>query len=47
MLLGGSPTYRVKSINSKKKYLNINLIDIIDLVAESLSYTPSICFLTL
>ncbi|KAI3853935.1 hypothetical protein MKX03_024161, partial [Papaver bracteatum] len=29
MLLGGSPTYGVKSIRSKKKYLNMNLIDII------------------
>nr|YP_009696628.1 Ycf2 [Kirengeshoma palmata]YP_009696645.1 Ycf2 [Kirengeshoma palmata]QEJ83392.1 Ycf2 [Kirengeshoma palmata]QEJ83393.1 Ycf2 [Kirengeshoma palmata] len=33
MLLGGGPTYGVKSIRSKKKYLNINLIDIIDLIS--------------
>nr|YP_009942888.1 hypothetical chloroplast RF2 [Pseudowintera colorata]YP_009942905.1 hypothetical chloroplast RF2 [Pseudowintera colorata]QOD40395.1 hypothetical chloroplast RF2 [Pseudowintera colorata]QOD40412.1 hypothetical chloroplast RF2 [Pseudowintera colorata] len=32
MLLGGGPAYGVKSIRSKKKYLNINLIDIIDLI---------------
>nr|WJZ10347.1 Ycf2 [Neocinnamomum caudatum] len=29
MLLGGGPAYGVKSIRSKKKYLNINLISII------------------
>ncbi|KAK8516976.1 hypothetical protein V6N12_032176 [Hibiscus sabdariffa] len=33
MLWGGGPTYGVKSIRSKKKYLNINLIDIIDLIS--------------
>ncbi|CAH1439065.1 unnamed protein product [Lactuca virosa] len=33
MLLGGGPAYRVKSIRSKKKYVNINLIDIIDLIS--------------
>nr|YP_009440717.1 hypothetical chloroplast RF21 [Aristolochia contorta]YP_009440734.1 hypothetical chloroplast RF21 [Aristolochia contorta]ATI10676.1 hypothetical chloroplast RF21 [Aristolochia contorta]ATI10693.1 hypothetical chloroplast RF21 [Aristolochia contorta]UAU41069.1 Ycf2 [Aristolochia contorta]UAU41086.1 Ycf2 [Aristolochia contorta] len=33
MLLGGGPVYGVKSIRSKKKYLNINLIDIIDLIS--------------
>ncbi|KAL7217163.1 hypothetical protein ACSBR1_028965 [Camellia fascicularis] len=33
MLLGGGPAYRVKSIHSKKKYLNINLINIIDLIS--------------
>nr|YP_009570739.1 hypothetical protein RF2 [Frankenia pulverulenta]YP_009570756.1 hypothetical protein RF2 [Frankenia pulverulenta]QBC67674.1 hypothetical protein RF2 [Frankenia pulverulenta]QBC67675.1 hypothetical protein RF2 [Frankenia pulverulenta] len=32
MLLGGGPAYGVKSIRSKKKDLNINLIDIIDLI---------------
>nr|UCS08845.1 hypothetical chloroplast RF21 [Peltoboykinia tellimoides]UCS08862.1 hypothetical chloroplast RF21 [Peltoboykinia tellimoides] len=32
-LLGGGPAYGVKSIRSKKKYLNINLIDIIDLIS--------------
>nr|QBC71247.1 hypothetical protein RF2 [Alluaudia procera]QBC71248.1 hypothetical protein RF2 [Alluaudia procera] len=33
MLLGGGPAYGVKSIRSKKKDLNINLIDIIDLIS--------------
>ena len=33
VLLGGGPAYGVKSIRSKKKYLNINLIDIIDLIS--------------
>nr|YP_009557586.1 hypothetical protein RF2 [Macarthuria keigheryi]QBC72345.1 hypothetical protein RF2 [Macarthuria keigheryi] len=33
MLFGGGPAYGVKSIRSKKKYLNINLIDIIDLIS--------------
>nr|QCT81923.1 Ycf2 [Protea caffra subsp. kilimandscharica]QCT81945.1 Ycf2 [Protea caffra subsp. kilimandscharica] len=33
MLLGGGPAYGVKSIRSKKKYLNINLINIIDLIS--------------
>nr|UEV85713.1 hypothetical protein RF2 [Eschscholzia californica]UEV85732.1 hypothetical chloroplast RF2 [Eschscholzia californica] len=33
MLLGGGPAYGVKSIRSKKKYLNINLLDIIDLIS--------------
>ena len=33
MLLGGGPAYGVKSIRSKKNYLNINLIDIIDLIS--------------
>nr|YP_010529660.1 hypothetical protein RF2 [Berberis pruinosa]YP_010529679.1 hypothetical protein RF2 [Berberis pruinosa]QYF07588.1 hypothetical chloroplast RF21 [Prinsepia utilis]QYF07605.1 hypothetical chloroplast RF21 [Prinsepia utilis]UXW91696.1 hypothetical protein RF2 [Berberis pruinosa]UXW91697.1 hypothetical protein RF2 [Berberis pruinosa] len=33
MLLGGGPAYGVKSIRSKKKYLNINLIDIIDFLS--------------
>ncbi|RZC56626.1 hypothetical protein C5167_015504 [Papaver somniferum] len=32
MLLGGGPTYGVKSIRSKKKHLNINLIDIISII---------------
>nr|YP_010484390.1 Ycf2 [Tamarix laxa]YP_010484406.1 Ycf2 [Tamarix laxa]UVW79610.1 Ycf2 [Tamarix laxa]UVW79611.1 Ycf2 [Tamarix laxa] len=32
VLLGGGPAYGVKSIRSKKKDLNINLIDIIDLI---------------
>lgn len=35
MLLGGGPAYGVKSIrsSSKNKYLNINLIDIVDLIS--------------
>ncbi|KAG4162170.1 hypothetical protein ERO13_D01G101865v2, partial [Gossypium hirsutum] len=33
MLWGGGPAYGVKSIRSKKKYLNINLIDIINLIS--------------
>jgi Plant protein of unknown function (DUF825)/ATPase family associated with various cellular activities (AAA) len=33
MLLGSGPAYGFKSIRSKKKYLNINLIDIIDLIS--------------
>ncbi|KAK9081579.1 hypothetical protein Sjap_026587 [Stephania japonica] len=32
MLFGGGPAYGVKSIRSKKKYLNINLIDIISII---------------
>nr|YP_010041334.1 Ycf2 [Alniphyllum fortunei]YP_010041356.1 Ycf2 [Alniphyllum fortunei]QPA36112.1 Ycf2 [Alniphyllum fortunei]QPA36134.1 Ycf2 [Alniphyllum fortunei]WIL98331.1 Ycf2 [Alniphyllum fortunei]WIL98351.1 Ycf2 [Alniphyllum fortunei] len=33
MLVGGGSAYGVKSIRSKKKYWNINLIDIIDLIS--------------
>uniref|UniRef100_UPI0030020F9A Ycf2 n=1 Tax=Potentilla canadensis TaxID=1076577 RepID=UPI0030020F9A len=33
MLWGGGPTYGVKSIRSKKKYLNLNIIDIIDFIS--------------
>nr|QHB79507.1 hypothetical protein RF2 [Ruppia sinensis]QHB79508.1 hypothetical protein RF2 [Ruppia sinensis] len=33
MLLGGGPAYGVKSMRSKKKDLNINLIDIVDLIS--------------
>nr|BDY11466.1 Ycf2 [Lysimachia monelli]BDY11481.1 Ycf2 [Lysimachia monelli] len=33
ILLGGGPPYGVNSIRSKKKYLNVNLIDIIDLIS--------------
>ena len=33
MLGGGGPTYGVKSIRSKNKYLNINLIDMIDFIS--------------
>ncbi|KAI3883343.1 hypothetical protein MKW92_039589, partial [Papaver armeniacum] len=37
MLLGGGPTYGVKSIRSKKKYLNINLIDIISIIPNPIN----------
>nr|YP_010240906.1 Ycf2 [Rubus longisepalus]YP_010240924.1 Ycf2 [Rubus longisepalus]QTG40314.1 Ycf2 [Rubus longisepalus]QTG40332.1 Ycf2 [Rubus longisepalus] len=33
MLWGGGPAYGVKSIRSKKKYLNINIIDIINFIS--------------
>ena len=32
MLWGGGPAYGVKSICSKKKYLNINLIDLMSII---------------
>nr|WGM71957.1 hypothetical protein RF2 [Wallichia oblongifolia]WGM71974.1 hypothetical protein RF2 [Wallichia oblongifolia]WGM72042.1 hypothetical protein RF2 [Wallichia oblongifolia]WGM72059.1 hypothetical protein RF2 [Wallichia oblongifolia] len=37
MLLGGGPTYGVKSIRSKKKYLNINLIDLISIIPNPIN----------
>nr|YP_010859329.1 hypothetical protein RF2 [Calamus tetradactylus]YP_010859346.1 hypothetical protein RF2 [Calamus tetradactylus]WGM73498.1 hypothetical protein RF2 [Calamus tetradactylus]WGM73515.1 hypothetical protein RF2 [Calamus tetradactylus] len=37
MLLGGSPAYGVKSIRSKKKYLNINLIDLISIIPNPIN----------
>ncbi|RZC79507.1 hypothetical protein C5167_003739 [Papaver somniferum] len=37
MLLGGGPTYGVKSILLKKKYLNINLIDIISIIPNPIN----------
>nr|YP_009729300.1 hypothetical chloroplast RF21 [Allium mairei]YP_009729318.1 hypothetical chloroplast RF21 [Allium mairei]QHQ72975.1 hypothetical chloroplast RF21 [Allium mairei]QHQ72993.1 hypothetical chloroplast RF21 [Allium mairei] len=37
MLLGGGPTYGVKSICSKKKYWNINLIDLISIISNSIN----------
>nr|YP_010179504.1 hypothetical chloroplast RF21 [Allium plurifoliatum]YP_010179522.1 hypothetical chloroplast RF21 [Allium plurifoliatum]QUV76121.1 hypothetical chloroplast RF21 [Allium plurifoliatum]QUV76139.1 hypothetical chloroplast RF21 [Allium plurifoliatum] len=37
MLLGGGPTYGVKSVCSKKKYLNINLIDLISIIPNSIN----------
>nr|YP_010426286.1 hypothetical protein RF2 [Thottea sumatrana]YP_010426303.1 hypothetical protein RF2 [Thottea sumatrana]USL48281.1 hypothetical protein RF2 [Thottea sumatrana]USL48298.1 hypothetical protein RF2 [Thottea sumatrana] len=37
VLLGGGPAYGVKSIRSKKKYLNMNLIDIIDLIPNPIN----------
>ncbi|GKC16065.1 hypothetical chloroplast RF21 [Tanacetum coccineum] len=43
MLLGGGP--RVKSIRSKKKILNINLIDIIDLISIISWRRAAACFL--
>ncbi|KAK9082285.1 hypothetical protein Syun_031743 [Stephania yunnanensis] len=42
MLFGGGPAYGVKSIRSKKKYLNINLIDIIDLIIHGLLEVESV-----
>nr|YP_010167864.1 Ycf2 [Allium cernuum]YP_010167881.1 Ycf2 [Allium cernuum]QRZ01056.1 Ycf2 [Allium cernuum]QRZ01073.1 Ycf2 [Allium cernuum] len=37
MLLGGGPTYGVKSICSKKKYLNRNLIDLINIIPNPIN----------
>nr|UUF92712.1 hypothetical protein RF2 [Allium hookeri var. muliense]UUF92713.1 hypothetical protein RF2 [Allium hookeri var. muliense] len=37
MLLGGGPTYGVKSICSKKKYLNRNLIDLISIIPNPIN----------
>nr|YP_009431090.1 hypothetical chloroplast RF21 [Aphyllanthes monspeliensis]YP_009431107.1 hypothetical chloroplast RF21 [Aphyllanthes monspeliensis]ASW26525.1 hypothetical chloroplast RF21 [Aphyllanthes monspeliensis]ASW26544.1 hypothetical chloroplast RF21 [Aphyllanthes monspeliensis] len=37
MLLGGGPAYGVKSICSKKKYLNINLIDLISIIPNPIN----------
>nr|QBG39714.1 hypothetical chloroplast RF21 [Pterocarya macroptera var. insignis]QJQ35822.1 hypothetical protein RF2 [Pterocarya stenoptera]QBG39715.1 hypothetical chloroplast RF21 [Pterocarya macroptera var. insignis]QJQ35841.1 hypothetical protein RF2 [Pterocarya stenoptera]WAJ61001.1 hypothetical protein RF2 [Pterocarya macroptera var. insignis] len=37
MLWGGSPAYGVKSIRSKKKYLNINLIDLISIIPNPIN----------
>ncbi|KAL8193758.1 hypothetical protein R6Q57_026450 [Mikania cordata] len=37
MLLGGDPAYGVKSIRSKKKYLNINLIDLISIIPNPIN----------
>nr|YP_009241790.1 hypothetical chloroplast RF21 [Tofieldia thibetica]YP_009241807.1 hypothetical chloroplast RF21 [Tofieldia thibetica]AMQ13365.1 hypothetical chloroplast RF21 [Tofieldia thibetica]AMQ13382.1 hypothetical chloroplast RF21 [Tofieldia thibetica] len=37
MLLGGGPDYGVKSIRSKKKYLNSNLIDIISIIPNPIN----------
>nr|YP_009247550.1 hypothetical chloroplast RF21 [Tahina spectabilis]AMW65517.1 hypothetical chloroplast RF21 [Tahina spectabilis] len=37
MLLGGGPAYGVKSIRSKKKYLNINLIDLISIIPNPIN----------
>ena len=34
MILGGGPAYGVKSIRSKKTYLNINLNDLISIIPE-------------
>nr|AYP31976.1 hypothetical chloroplast RF21 [Canna iridiflora] len=36
-LLGGGPAYGVKSIRSKKKYLNINLIDLISIIPNPIN----------
>ncbi|KAG2710933.1 hypothetical protein I3760_04G053100 [Carya illinoinensis] len=37
MLWGGSPAYGVKSIRFKKKYLNINLIDLISIIPNPIN----------
>nr|YP_010901220.1 Ycf2 protein [Crassula columella]YP_010901237.1 Ycf2 protein [Crassula columella]WIL06800.1 Ycf2 protein [Crassula columella]WIL06815.1 Ycf2 protein [Crassula columella] len=37
MLLGGDPAYGVKSIRSKKKYLNINLIDLVSIIPNPIN----------
>nr|YP_009571813.1 hypothetical protein RF2 [Rivina humilis]YP_009571830.1 hypothetical protein RF2 [Rivina humilis]QBC69764.1 hypothetical protein RF2 [Rivina humilis]QBC69765.1 hypothetical protein RF2 [Rivina humilis] len=37
MLLGGGPAYGAKSIRSKKKYLNINLIDLISIIPNPIN----------
>nr|UEE84023.1 Ycf2 [Paris guizhouensis]UEE84109.1 Ycf2 [Paris axialis]UEE85047.1 Ycf2 [Paris vaniotii]UEE85305.1 Ycf2 [Paris variabilis]UEE85907.1 Ycf2 [Paris lihengiana]WRK69070.1 hypothetical protein RF2 [Paris sp. SP-2023a] len=37
MLLVGGPAYGVKSIRSKKKYLNINLIDLISIIPNPIN----------
>nr|YP_009627453.1 Ycf2 [Tinospora cordifolia]QCC70900.1 Ycf2 [Tinospora cordifolia] len=37
MLFGGGPAYGVKSIRSKKKYFNINLIDIISIIPNPIN----------
>jgi hypothetical protein len=37
MLLDGGPAYGVKSIRSKKKYLNINLIDLISIIPNPIN----------
>nr|YP_009537746.1 hypothetical chloroplast RF2 [Dioscorea togoensis]YP_009537763.1 hypothetical chloroplast RF2 [Dioscorea togoensis]AYM33927.1 hypothetical chloroplast RF2 [Dioscorea togoensis]AYM33944.1 hypothetical chloroplast RF2 [Dioscorea togoensis] len=37
MLLGGGPAYGIKSIRSKKKYLNINLIDLISIIPNPIN----------
>jgi len=37
MLLGGGPAYGVKSIRSKIKYLNINLIDLISIIPNPIN----------
>ena len=37
MLWGGGPAYGVKSIRSKKKFLNINLIDLISIISNPIN----------
>uniref|UniRef100_UPI0030E31653 Ycf2 n=1 Tax=Alisma lanceolatum TaxID=365730 RepID=UPI0030E31653 len=37
MLFGGGPSYGVKSIRSKKKYWNINLIDLISIIPNPIN----------
>uniref|UniRef100_A0A6N2KJ72 Protein Ycf2 n=1 Tax=Salix viminalis TaxID=40686 RepID=A0A6N2KJ72_SALVM len=40
MLWGGGPAYGVKSIRSKKKFLNINLIDLISIIPNPINRIP-------
>ena len=37
MLWGGGPAYGVKSIRSKNKYLNINLIDLMSIIPNPIN----------
>ena len=37
MLWGGGPAYGVKSIRSKKKYLNINFIDLMSIIPNPIN----------
>ena len=37
MLWGGGPAYGVKSVRSKKKYLNINLIEIMSIIPNPIN----------
>ena len=42
MLWGGGPAYGVKSIHSKKKYLNINLIDLMSIIPNPIENSKKI-----
>ena len=39
-LWGGGPTYGVESVYSKKKYLNINLIDLMSIITNPVNRLP-------